>query len=277
VRALLNKGEAVTAVTRNRKHAERLERAGAMIAVADVYDVDAMRAIFRTGQRAFLLNPPAAVSGDTDIEERRTVCAILQAVQGSGLEKVVLESTYGAQPGERCGDLSVLFEAEEALRAQPIPVAINRAAYYLSNWAPQLNAIRKHGVLQAFFPEDFVLPMVAPEDLGAAAAARLTEPAEATGVHYVEGPRRYSARDVAEVFANALSQPVKVEVVPREKWAAAFRSLGFSEPAAHSFARMTAATLDEDTKLPAQPERGTVTLENYVNQLLSRRAPKNGE
>jgi uncharacterized protein YbjT (DUF2867 family) len=42
VRALLNKGEAVTAVTRNRKHAERLERAGAMIAVADVYDVDAM-------------------------------------------------------------------------------------------------------------------------------------------------------------------------------------------------------------------------------------------
>ena len=71
VQALLRKGEAVTAVTHNPAHAQVLEHAGAKIAVADVLDVETLRAIFRSGRRAFLLNPPAAVTGDTDTEERR--------------------------------------------------------------------------------------------------------------------------------------------------------------------------------------------------------------
>ncbi|MCC0030425.1 MAG: hypothetical protein H6891_09455 [Brucellaceae bacterium] len=48
------------------------------------------------------------LSGDTDAEERETVDAIVGALAGSGLEKVVAASTYGARPGERCGDLTVL-------------------------------------------------------------------------------------------------------------------------------------------------------------------------
>ena len=113
--ALLRNGEPVTVVTRERAHAEALERAGATIAVADVHDVEATRAILRTGRRALLINPPADVRGDSDIEERRTASAIVEAVKGSGLEKVVAVSTYGAQPGERLGDLNVLFEFEVGL------------------------------------------------------------------------------------------------------------------------------------------------------------------
>ena len=45
-----------------------------------------------TGKRAFLLNPPAAPSSDTDVEERATVAAIVEALEGSGLEKVVAAS-----------------------------------------------------------------------------------------------------------------------------------------------------------------------------------------
>lgn len=266
--ALLRAGEPVTIVTRNRDHGAALERAGATIAVADVHDVDALRAIFRAGRRALLINPPASVDGDTDVEERRTASAITAAVEGSGLEKIVLASTYGAQPGERCGDLNILFDFEEALRAKAIPLAIDRGAYYFTNWAAQVDAIREQGVLQSFFPADFVLPMVSPKDLGAAAARRLTEPVEATGIHHVEGPRRYSPGDVADAFAAALARPVDVQVVPRDKWEETFRALGFSQPAAHSYARMTAATLDADDYEVEGPERGTVTLEDFVRECL---------
>lgn len=134
-------GKPVTVVTRDRDHAQELERAGATIAVADVHDVDAVRAILRTGRRALLLNPPADIRGDSDVEERFTASAIVEAVKSSGLEKVVAASTYGAQSGERLGDLNVLFEFEEGLRAQAIPLVINRGAYYFSNWTSQIEAV----------------------------------------------------------------------------------------------------------------------------------------
>jgi uncharacterized protein YbjT (DUF2867 family) len=267
--ALLREGALVTVVTRDRDHAQALERAGATVAVGDVHHVDAVRAILRTGRRALLLNPPANVKGDSDIEERRTASAIVEAVQGAGLEKVVAVSTYGAQPGERLGDLNVLFDFEEGLRAQAVPVAINRGAYYFSNWTAQIEAVRKGGKLQSFFPADFKLPMVAPVDLGKAAARRLTEPVEAAGTYHVEGPSRYSAQDVADAFAAALKRPVEVDVVPRAQWEAAFKAIGFSAAAAHSYARMTAATLDEHYEMPGEPERGIVTLQAFVNESIA--------
>ena len=103
-RALLDEGQKVTIVTRDESHGKDLENAGAKIAVADIRDIDALRRIFQTAKRAFLLNPPADPTGDTDEEERENVAAIVSALDGSGLEKVVAASTYGAFEGQRCGD-----------------------------------------------------------------------------------------------------------------------------------------------------------------------------
>lgn len=272
-KALLGRGESVTVVTHDRGHAQALERAGATIAVADVRHVDAVRAIFRTGRRALLLNPPADVSGDSDVEERRTASAIVEAVKDSGLEKVVAVSAYGAQPGEQLGDLSVLYEFEQGLKAQTVPLAINRGAYYFSNWTPQIDAVRKNGKLQSFFPADFQLPMVAPADLGEAAARRLTEPVEATGLYHVEGPRQYSPRNVADAFETALGRPVEVEVIPREQWEQAYRAIGFSVAAAHSYARMTAAALDQHYEMLGEPERGAITLQQFVSESVAALEP----
>ncbi len=55
--------------------------------------------------------------------------------------------------------------------------------------------------LPRFFPVDLILPIVAPSDLGDVAARRLTTPVSDTGVRHVEGPERYSAREVAHVFS----------------------------------------------------------------------------
>lgn len=267
-RALLDQGQPVTIVTRSAGQAESWERRGAGAAVADVHDVDRLRAVFRRGKRAFLLNPPAEVSTDTDAEERETVRCILAALDGSGLEKVVAESTYGAQPGERVGDLTVLYELEQGLKAQPIPATVQRAGYYMSNWASSLEAVRGSGVLPSMLPAGLSIPMVAPEDLGKAAARWLTEPVERTGLHYVEGPEPYSPADVASAFAAALGRPVEVEEIPRQAWEETFRGLGFSEPAARSYVRMTAASVDGGFERPDQPVRGSVTLRDYIGALV---------
>jgi len=265
---LLEAGEPVTVVVRAAEKEAAWRARGAQTAVADVLDPDGLRAVFRRGRRAFLLNPPAAPSTDTEVEEHRTVAGIVAALEGSGLEKVVVESTYGAQPGRRCGDLNVLYDFEQALAAQPIPATVQRAAYYMSNWDSALDQARQ-GVLPTLLPAELKLPMVAPVDLGRAAADFLRGPVGQEGIHYVEGPARYSPADVAAAFAQALGRPVEPRVTPRDQWAAAYRALGFSEPAAESYTRMTEATAEAPFE-PEAPRRGSVTLEQHIGELVRR-------
>ncbi|MEJ1095522.1 MULTISPECIES: NmrA family NAD(P)-binding protein [unclassified Pseudoxanthomonas] len=266
---LLARGERVTIVTRDAGRADAWHAKGAEIAEADVNDVPSLRAAFRLASRAFLLNPPADTTTDTDTVERRTVANILAALEGSGLEKVVAESTGGAQPGDRIGDLNVLWELEEGLRRQAIPAAINRAGYYMSNWDGQLDSVRRTGKLQTMFPADLPIPMAAPSDLGEIAAQRLMSSLGDAGIRYVEGPARYSSADVAEAFSEALGRPVEAVVTPRDKWKDAFRDLGFSEAAAESYARMTAASIDDGFDMPGDALRGKTTLGAYIRDLVA--------
>jgi len=270
---LLASGEPVTIVSRSPDEREAWERRGARLAVADVLDVDALRAVFRQGRTAFVLNPPADVSTDTDAQERRSVAAILAALHDSGLQHVVAESTMGAQPGQSLGDLGVLYELEQGLRRQPIPAGIIRAAYYMSNWDASVPTIRSQGRLDSLLPADLQMPMVAPDDLGHAAARLLMGPVPRELVlHGVEGPQRHSPNDVAAAFAAALGRPVDVNVIPRSDWLDAYRQRGFSEAAAASFARMTAASVDGGFPPVASTHKGVVTLQAYVDQLLERAA-----
>jgi uncharacterized protein YbjT (DUF2867 family) len=267
-RALLKRREPVLVVTRDSLKAKGLRQDGADVAIADMHDVETLRGIFRQGRRLFLLNPPAAPSSDAAAEERRSLAAILSAINGAGLEKIVSESTYGAKPGERIGDLGVLYEMEQALAAQPVPTTIIRAAYYMSNWRASLQAAREQGVIQTLYPEDFKLPMVAPSDIGEIAARLMTEPIEQTGLYYVEGPDRYSPQDVAIAFAAVLGRPVSTESVPRDRWLVTFKGMGFSNEAAESFANMTAVTLNETFPDLNSVERGMTSLHDYLSQLL---------
>lgn len=267
---LLSLGEPVTIVSRNSGHASGWRAKGAEIVEADLNDVSSLHAALRRGRRALLLNPPADPTTDTDAVEKRTVANILEALAGSGLEKVVAVSTGGAQSGDRIGDLNTLWEFEEGLRRQPIPTAINRGAYYMSNWDVLLDTVRATGRLPSMFPADLPIPMVAPLDLGRFAADRLLSGTDDVGVRYMEGPKRYSPADVARAFSEALGLQIDVEVKPRARWYDGFLQLGFSEAAALSYTRMTELCVDNGFDMPADASRGATTLELYIDSLVVR-------
>lgn len=242
---------------------------GAEVAVADVNDVQSLRAALQRGRRAFLLNPPPKSRPTPTWWKGRQQRRSLRLSMDRGLRR----SSPNPPPPRSLVSASAtptrFGSSKKGCGAQPIPAAINRAAYYMSNWDLQLDSIRKTGKLQTNFPADFEIPMVAPRDLGLIAADRLTSPIEDAGVRFVEGPQRYSSADVAKAFAEASGQDVEVVVTPRDQWIASYLKLGFSQQAAESYSRMTGLAVDEgfDFKDPIQ---GPTTLEIYVKDLVDR-------
>ncbi|MEA5601782.1 NmrA family NAD(P)-binding protein [Nostoc sp. UHCC 0252] len=264
---LLSQGEPVTIVSRSSASIPEWQKRGAMVEVVDVHNTVELRRVFAKGKRLFLLNPPANPATDTDVEERKSLASILEAITDSGLEKIVAESTYGAQPGSQIGDLGVLYEMEQQLAAQSIPFSIIRAAYYMSNWDLSLQSAKQDGIIHTFFPTDFALPMVAPRDIGQLAARLMTEPIKNTELHNIEGPERYSSLNVAQAFAKVLQKPVEVVETPRDQWIKTMQNMGFSNAAAASFSNMTTLAIKGEMPPHNLVTRGVVSLESYIAEL----------
>ena len=72
--------------------------------------------------------------------------------------------------------------------------------------------------------------MVATKDVGRIASQLIQE--QWTGVRVVEleGPRRETPNGLANAFAHAMGKAVRAVPVPRESWAALFRSQGMKNP-----------------------------------------------
>jgi uncharacterized protein YbjT (DUF2867 family) len=269
--ALLRKGEQVTIISRSSKSAREWMNKGAQIAVADIYDTVALHEIFKKGRSIFILNPPADPMTDTPLQERKTAASLVEALKNSNAEKVVVESTLGAQPGYNIGDFGVLYELEQNVATLSYPYSIIRPAYYMSNWVEQLPAIKEKGELMSFFPADLKFPMVAPPDIGELAAHLMTENHQPK-INSIHGPELYSARDVAASFSKALDKKVNVKVIPKDQWKATYRSLGFSEAGAESYTNMTEISLNdfEKTTNTTGYIKGKTTLQEYIHGLIKK-------
>lgn len=267
---LLANNKPTLVVTRDPSKRREWEDKGAKVEVLDVLNTEKLHKLFKRGKRVFLLNPPGDPALDSTEEEMKTIRSILAAMEDVDLEKIVGESTYAAQKGDHLGDFGVLHEMEQGLNNRGIPNTIIRAAFYMSNWDRYLKMARTEHKIQSFYPETFKLPMVAPEDIGKLASKLMTEDARFTGVHYIEGPQRYSAIDVAKAFSYALGKPIRVERITRDQWVPYLLGMGYSQASAEALAALTEITLEGRYEKPLKFLRGTTTIDAYIEGLVRR-------
>jgi len=274
--SLVQAGRHVRVVTRSGSKATAWAARGAEPAVADVQDSAAMARVLSSppAARVFALNPPGAITADPDADEDRTADAIVEALAAAQVDRVVALSTYGARPGRRIGDLGTLHRFEALVRDLPAPVAIVRAGYLYSNWDGAVEPARTRGQVPVMLDPDRPLPMVAPADVGDAAARLLMLDEAEQGVSYVEGPRRYTPRDVARALASELGTPVDTVRTPPDQWRNTFLEAGFSVAAADSFTGLTTLAEREVWELDVAPTRGSTALQAYISAHVSRSATR---
>jgi len=243
-RTLLEAGQRVRAVVRDAKKGNAWADRGCEVSVASITDAEGLTKAFSGAAGVFLMTPP-----DYDPEPgfpltRDGIAAVQAAVAAAQPRKLAFLSTVGAHVAE----FSLLNNSkmtEEGLRALSIPVAFVRAAWFVENAAWDVEAA-KAGVVPCFLqPLDHPIPMVATADIGRTAAETLCESWTGTRIVELEGPRCYSANDIAAGFAAELGHPVRMDPVPRHTWEFLFRAQGMKHPeASHPHARWFQRGLD---------------------------------
>jgi NAD(P)H dehydrogenase (quinone) len=222
-RALLAAGLPVRAVVRDADKGRPWAEKGCEVAIASIADADDLTNAFSGVAGVFLMTPPDFDPEPGFPKTLDAIAAIKTAIDAARPGKVVFLSTVGAHVGK----FNLLNNAkitEEGLRTEHVPVAFLRAAWFMENASWDVEAA-KAGVVPSFLqPLDHPVPMVATADVGGTAVGLLLESWTGQRIVELEGPRRYSANDVAAGFAEAVRHPVRMEAVPRDTWEVLFRS-----------------------------------------------------
>jgi uncharacterized protein YbjT (DUF2867 family) len=150
-------------------------------------------------------------------------------------------------------------------------VVLLRAAWFMENAAWDVEAARK-GAIQSFLqPLDHSIPMVATADIAQTATDLLREHWNGVRVVELEGPRPYSARDLAAAFSAVLGTPVLTDVVARNTWETLFREQGMKNPLPRM--RMldgfNQGWIDFERR-GVEHRTGTVEIETVLRDLLAR-------
>jgi NAD(P)H dehydrogenase (quinone) len=228
-RTLLAAGLPVRAVVRSADKGRPWAEKECEVAIASIGDADGLTKAFSGVAGVFLMTPPDFDPEPGFPKTHEAIAAIKAAIVAARPGKVVFLSTIGAHVGE----FNLLNNAkitEEGLRTVSVPAAFLRPAWFMENASWDVEAA-KAGVVASFLqPLDHPVPMVATADVGRAAAGLLRESWTGLRIVELEGPRRYSANDIAVGFAEAVCHPVRMKAVPRDTWEALFRSQGMKHP-----------------------------------------------
>ncbi|WP_336212212.1 NAD(P)H-binding protein [Nonomuraea sp. LPB2021202275-12-8] len=223
---LLAKGEPVRAVVRDAARGEAWIRAGAEISVADFDDRAKLAEAFRGCRAAFVLLPTDPAAAEPDADHRRMADSIAGAVLDSGVPRVVMLSSIGAELAEGHGPIRWLHHMENRLRETGVLLTAVRSCHFQEKVETVLGAALGAGVYPVFGDSaDVPTPMIATRDIGRVVAEALVAAGPAGEVIDLDG-HRYTERQVAEELAAVLGRPLAVVTVPRPDWARTMAEAG---------------------------------------------------
>jgi len=163
---LVQKGHSVTVISSNEDRRASIESIGAKAAIGSMEDVDFLTATF-TGADALYLMEAHGQSAffDYKINVIKLVADIAnaykQAVDASGVKKVIHLSSIGAHHDKDNGVLIYHYNAEQSLQKLPDDVKIKtmRPVGFYTNMLGFIQAIKSYGTISSNFGGDKKRPL----------------------------------------------------------------------------------------------------------------------
>ncbi|MEU1508100.1 NAD(P)H-binding protein [Kitasatospora sp. NPDC005748] len=194
----------------------------------DQFDPEAVAAATE-GVDALYWVDPTTGGEDPLADYARATAAVVRAVTGNRIGRVVFQSSVGAEKRHGAGEIDGLAGTETALDDLGVDVTHLRCGYFFTNLELQLDALRA-GTLQVVLPLDQPMAWVAPRDIAEVAATRLLSPAwSGRCVRAVHGPADLTWRQVAGILTAATGRRIGVERITDDAMRAGLRRSGMTE------------------------------------------------
>ncbi len=242
-KTLLSRGKTVRAVGRSAEHLQPLMAQGAEAFIADITDESALAKAFDRAEAAYVMLPPNPASNDFRGFQERISDSIAKAAKKSGVKNIVALSSIGADKTSGTGPVVGLHDFEEKLNQLAANVLSLRAGYFMENTLPQVGVIRAMHSAVGPLRADLKVPMIATQDIGAAAADALTELTfRGKQTLELQGQRDLDYSEATTIIGNAIGRPKLGYIhAPDDQIRAALVQSGMSDSFAGLILEMAAA------------------------------------
>jgi len=273
---LVQKGHQITVISSNPERQKEIEALGASAAIGTMEDADFLTASFKGADAVYVMEtmgPRGFFDHNLDI-----IAAInkignnyKQAIEQSGVKRVVHLSSIGAHTDKGNGLLAFHYNVENILQTLPSDVSITfmRPVGFYYNLLGFINTIKTQGVIATNYGGDSKKPWVSPLDIAAAVAEELVTPFEGRKIRYVAS-EEISCNELASLLGAAIGKPdLKWVIIPDEQLLNGMIAAGMNPKIAAGMVEMNAGMNNGDLYedyFRNRPTLGKVKLAEYAKE-----------
>lgn len=274
---LVARGHQVTVISSKPERISAVEELGAISAIGSIQDVKFLTKTFTGADAVYLMEAWEGIGSlfdkniDFPAEFKKIADNYVQAVQRSGVTKIIHLSSIGAHSDQGTGSLMVHYNVEKVLGTLPDNVSIKfmRPVGFFSNVYRWLPIIQSHGTIMQSYGGDRKEPWVSPYDIAQMIAEEMEKPFIGRTVHYIASDE-VSPNEIAEALGKSIGNPdLKWKVISSQELLTRMLSAGINEWIANGMVAMQQAqgngSLYEDFYLN-KPELGKVKLADFVKE-----------
>ena len=266
----VQKGHDVTVISSSAEKQKDIETLGAKAAIGSLQDVDFLTKTLIGAAAAYCMIPPANYMDknlDLTAYVRNIAGNYVQAIQQSGIKRVVFLSSIGAHLAEGNGIIQVYHEVEGMLsKLSNVAITFMRPTSFYYNLLGYVGMIQQ-GFIAANYGEDKII-WVSPKDIAAAIADEITTPLTGKKVRYVASDER-TGQETATVLGAAIGKPeLKWTIITDEQSQSGLETAGLNPNIAAGLVEMYASARSgkfwEDYEKHKANAMGTIRLEEYA-------------
>jgi len=204
---LVAAGHEVTVVSSSADRTSEIEHLKAKAAIGSINDADFLTEAMRGADSVFAMTPPNLGGSNILANTVEAGKALATAIAASGVKRVVMLSSIGAEHANGTGPIAGLH-AIEALYStlENVSLTYLRAGYFYTNYFNDVPLIKGMGIIGANYPASTTIPLVHPADISSAAAEELTSAKTGTDTRFIVS-QVLSAQEIASILGTAIAKP----------------------------------------------------------------------
>lgn len=204
---LIADGHNLTIVSSNEDRKAAIVQLGARAAIGSITDAEFLVSAFDGADAVFVMTPPNMGGSNIINNTVNAGKSYLEAIKKSGVKRVVMLSSIGAELAEGNGPIRGLHQIEKLYgELTDVNVTYLRAGYFYTNFYNDVPLIKNAGIQGSNFPADTKIPLVHPSDIATAAAEELQKNLSGHSIRYIVSDYT-SAADIAQALGKAIGNP----------------------------------------------------------------------